>query len=125
VPADQANAVRPIFPQYRSVFLHVKKLDSSMDRQPTAASINEVRRRNSPGFFGSIPLYLMVAFSLLVGAVGIFEAITLYRARTWPVVEARLDHCDMALHASKSSYYWLVSAERSYGSNHENHYSEE
>ena len=96
-----------------------------MDKHTTATRANDVKGRSSPGFFGSVPLYFIVAFSFFVGIAGLFDDITLYRARTWPAVEARLDHCDIALHASKSRFYWRVSADWSFGANHEHRYSDE
>jgi hypothetical protein len=96
-----------------------------MNKYSTAASIIDINGSKRRDLFGSALLFLTIACLLFLGVVALLDAATLYRARTWPVVEAHLDRCDMTLHATKSAYYWHISAAWSYGSHGEHRYSDE
>ncbi|MFM0610086.1 DUF3592 domain-containing protein [Paraburkholderia sediminicola] len=78
-------------------------------------------------FFSCIRSIVLILFGLmaLIAAIkGLGDAATLWQARNWPVVAARVDQCSMYRHYGKHDSWWEVSATFSYGSGFDRHYQE-
>jgi hypothetical protein len=101
--------------------------DNKMGRRASSDSAYSAKNHDkirSPGFVG----YTLLTFcAVMMSGSGIMEfvdAITVYRAREWPVVEAHLKDCQMVLHSSKRDYYWTLNANWNYGPNGDRLYSD-
>lgn len=78
-------------------------------------------------FFSGIRSIVLIVFGivfLVCAAVALYDAATLWQARGWPSVEARVDQCTMNMHYSKQDSWWDVSATFSYGDGFARHYQE-
>lgn len=70
-------------------------------------------------------LLILVGLVVLIAAIkGLCDAATLWQARNWPAVAARVDQCSLARRYGKRDSWWEVTAAFSYGSGFEQHYQE-
>jgi len=78
-------------------------------------------------FFSGIRSIALIVFGvafLVCAGMALYDAATLWQARGWPSVEARVDQCTMNMHYSKQDSWWDVSATFSYGDGFARHYQE-
>ncbi|MGN6083344.1 hypothetical protein [Trinickia sp.] len=60
-----------------------------------------------------------------LGVDGLTEATRLVQARGWPVIEAKLDRCEVWIEPGRRSRYWEVSAAWRYGEGERRSYNEQ
>ncbi len=78
-------------------------------------------------FFSGIRSIVLIVFGvafLVCAAMAIYDAATLWQARDWPSVAARVDQCSMTMRYSKQDSWWEVSVTFSYGNDFARHYQE-
>jgi len=78
-------------------------------------------------FFSGIRSIVLMLFGLtflVCAGMALYDAATLWQARDWPSVVARVDQCSMNMRYSKQSSWWDVSATFSYGDDFARHHQE-